>query len=174
MGWHAPPENLILSNPLWELALDLWNRAGFATACLEAQAGGIAVTHILVALYSAHAGFAWNGEEPEEIRDWRSDATEALRDFRRSLSKENPALAPLRQQIAESELASEQVELAWWWHLLGTMTDWSARTDLHPTDRARHNLVSIGLDGELAPVQDRIVDAWKQTPEQGQPTGNQE
>lgn len=174
MGWHAPPENLTLCNPLWDLALDLWQRSGFAAACLEAQDEGIVVSHILVALYSARAGRGWNGEEPEAIRDWRRNATEPLRDFRRSLSKEHPALARLRQQVAESELASEQVEVAWWWHYLGTINDAPARTDLHPTERARHNLVSIGLDGALAPVQDRIVDAWKQTPEQDQPTGNHE
>lgn len=174
MGWHAPPENLTLANPLWDLALDLWGRPGFAEACLEAQAGGIAVTHILVALYSARTGFAWNGGEPDEIRDWRRHATETLRHFRQSLGKENPTVAPLRRKVAESELASEQVELAWWWHLLGTMDDWSASTDLHPIERARHNLVSIGLDGALSAVQDRILDIWKQTPEGDQPTGNQE
>ncbi|TDT44307.1 uncharacterized protein (TIGR02444 family) [Halospina denitrificans] len=174
MEWHAPPEDLNLSNPLWDLALALWNRPGFAETCLEAQNAGIAVTHILAAVYSAQSGFAWDGKEPKAIGAWRREATESLRRFRQSLSKENPAVAPLRQQIAESELASEQVELAWWWHHLGTMDSGSAHADLHPVDRARHNLVLIGLDGELAPLQDRIIDAWKQTPEQDQPTGKPE
>lgn len=174
MGWHAPPEDLTLSNPLWNLALSLWKQPGFAEACLDAQSGGIAVTHILVALYGAHSGVSWTGHEPDDIRQWRQESTEKLRGLRRSLQKGNPAVATLRQQVAECELASEQVELAWWWYFLGTMEHGLARTDLHPAELARHNLVSIGLDGELAPVRHRIIDAWKQAPEQDQPTGNRE
>ena len=174
MGWHAPPENLTLSNPLWNLALDLWDRPSFADACLEAQSGGIVVTHVLVALQSAQTGFIWSGREPDELREWRHVMTERLRNLRRSLDRDNPALAPLRRQVADSELASEQVELAWWWYFLGTMPHWSERSDLDPGERARHNLVSIGLEESLAPLRVRIIDAWQQTSEQDQPTWNQE
>ena len=174
MGWHAPPEELTLSNPLWNLALDLWQQHDFASACLEAQSGGVAVTHILVALHTAGAGFTWAGHEPDGIRQWREESTEKLRGLRQSLQKGNPSVAAFRQQVADCELASEQVELAWWWQFLGTMDSGLAHSDLHPAEQARHNLVSIGLDGELAPVRHRIVDAWKQTPEQDQPTGNRE
>ena len=109
MGWHAPPEDLTLSNPLWHLALDLWERPGFAAACLEAQGEGIAVTHMLVALYQAQYGADWSGDEPEAIRRWRQESTQRLRGLRQSLPKGNPAVASLRQNVAECELQSEQI-----------------------------------------------------------------
>lgn len=172
MGWHAPPEDLALSNPLWDMALELWSRPGFAEACLEAQAEGIVVSHILVALYSARTGFVWNGSEPDDILAWRRGATETFRAFRRQLAKDNPAVATLRRQVAECELGSEQVELAWWWHFLGTMDLWAARADLHPADRARHNLEAIGMTDRLDSIRDRIITAWTQGPVQNQPTEN--
>lgn len=172
MGWHDPPDDLDLSNPLWEMALMLWNRPGFASACLEAQYRGVVVLHILVALYSARAGFLWQGEEPRDIRQWRCSATGTLRSLRQQLARDNPATAALREKIKENEIASEQIELAWWWHYLGTMATWQFRNDLHPLDRSRHNLDAIGLEGDPAGIRERILDIWKQAPDKHSLTGN--
>lgn len=165
MGWHDPPEDLNLSNPIWDMALTLWDRPGFAAACLEAQSRGVVVLHILVALYSARAGYLWQGSEPGDIRQWRHGATETLRSLRQQLARDNPAIRALREELKDDELASEQVELAWWWHYLGTINAWQARSDLSPFERSRHNLVSIGLKGDLVDVCDRILDIWQQAPD---------
>ena len=164
MEWHDPPADLTLSNPLWDTALSLWNRPDFAPSCLQAQAGGIVVSHILVALYSASDGFLWDGGEPGVIRHFRCHATEPLRSLRQLLPRDQPATTALREQLKSSELASERLELAWWWHVLGTGSAWTRREDLSPYERSRHNLGSIGFGGDQFAVRDRILAAWNQTP----------
>ncbi|MFE8071189.1 DUF2390 domain-containing protein [Marinobacteraceae bacterium S3BR75-40.1] len=111
---QPPKPDLDLDNPLWRLALTLWQQPAFASAALTLQARGWRVSHLLVACFMARQGRRWDGQEPATIRQWRETMTEALRTRRQALPKEREDLASLRQALAEAELQAEKVELAWW------------------------------------------------------------
>ncbi|WP_179105663.1 DUF2390 domain-containing protein [Vreelandella utahensis] len=151
MPRQEPPDNLLLDNPLWQYVLTLWRYDPFARQCLEAQNQGQAVTPILVALFCAAHGRHVPETEPQGIHQWRTGVTAELRTLRMNLPRGNDTAASLRDTVKQAELASEQVELAWWWQHLaddGSVT----QPDLSPTALARHNLDSLlpGLEPALA------------------------
>lgn len=113
-----PPPDLALDNPLWQFALSQWRNEAFQAACLACQSSGWCVSHLLVALWTGHQGFAWDGREPRALKDWRKLATRSLRHLRLAIPKGHAALASMRQRLQDAELASEQVELAWWFYEL--------------------------------------------------------
>lgn len=128
----SEPLNTSLDNPLWQFACLLWAKPGAEAAALCLQDAGWQVSHLLVALWCAKQGHRWDGLEPAHIAAWRMQYTIPLRQLRRSLPKTPGSLAQLRQQLANSELLAERIELAWWHQHLNQHGD-------KPTaDPARH------------------------------------
>lgn len=113
-----PPATLTLDNPLWRFALCQWQDEAVQAACLECQNHDWSVSHLLVALWCGQQGIAWDGEEPRALGIWRETATASLRRLRQAIPKGHAVLASMRHRLQEAELASEQVELAWWYHEL--------------------------------------------------------
>ncbi len=110
----VPPEGLTGDNPLWQFAIERWREPAVEQACLACQSEGWSVTHLLVAAWAAQQGLRWDGQEPSGLRQWREAVTESLRQMRRVVPKNNDLVGQLRRRIKDAELASEQVELAWW------------------------------------------------------------
>ncbi|MGP4842923.1 DUF2390 domain-containing protein [Marinobacter sp. 1Y8] len=106
------PRDLVLDNPLWRAALDLWRDPQTADACLQLQKSGWSVTRILTAIWLTTLNKRWDGHEPEGLADWRHRHTVCLRELRQGLDKEGPCQL-LREQVKAAELAAEKVELAW-------------------------------------------------------------
>lgn len=142
-----PPPGLALDNPLWQQAGRYWQLPDFESACLAAQEDGWCVSHILVALFSAGEGLHWDGVEPEAIRQWRRGVTEPVRALRRSLHKEEPAVALLRQSLKSSELEAERLELAWWYRCIReNRAHWQPASAQTLDERIRHNFHQLFPD----------------------------
>lgn len=161
MGWHAPPSDVDTDNPLWQMALQLWDIPEFARACLQAQTEGVSVSHILVALFSASRNYRWNGREPSDIADWRTQVTQPLRALRQGLPREQHTTAPLRNHIKQSELESERLELAWWYHYFAGNNDWSPATGTEQHRLAGWNLENAGLGDNLAEQREVLIELWR-------------
>lgn len=109
------PTDLRLDGPLWHFARQLWSRPTAREAALSLQQQGWSVTDILCSLWLASQGrrFAGYGSgEGGEVRVWRTRVTEALRNARKAITRNNPATDQARSCIARSELEAEKVELA--------------------------------------------------------------
>lgn len=169
MAWQEVPDDLLLDNPLWQYALTLWHHQRFAEHCLDAQTGGQAVTHILVALFCAARDQYAPENEPTGIGQWRERVTTDLRALRMTLAKHRAATTPLRETLKKAELEAEQVELAWWWHYL-TYNESVTVPGLSRARIARHNLDS--LLPELDPGARRsLVELWRDITEaNGEPS----
>lgn len=115
---QPPDQPIETDTPLWHFSVSLWQDRSTAQAALELQGAGWAVSHLLVAAFLAREGYAWDGREPDEIRRWREKVTQSLRALRTSLPKGRADLGGLRRKVAEAELESERVELAWWYQWL--------------------------------------------------------
>lgn len=164
MAGQTPPHNLRLDNALWRMATTLWEAPGFADACLQAQTHGISVTHLLVALYSTECARLWSGSEPSALASWRQEMTEPLRRLRQTLEKDNQAVQSLREQIKSAELSAEQVELAWWAHLIERdhdSDDWHY-SPMDITALASDNLQAAGLDDSQSALHERLLQLWHQ------------
>ncbi len=164
MTGQTPPPDLQLDNALWQMATTLWDKPGFADACLQAQDEGISVTHLLVALYSAEHSRCWSGVEPAPLRNWREQVTEPLRRLRQTLGKDNDAVRALREQIKSAELHAEQVELGWWAYLIERIGDddhWY-HCAMGGDSLAANNLQAAGLDGTRQALCERLLGLWHQ------------
>ncbi|WP_158227235.1 TIGR02444 family protein [Mangrovitalea sediminis] len=105
--------SLVLENPLWRFAVDLWRSEALQNACLALQDNGWVVSHLIVALWRADSGHHWDAAEPAAITHWRHIYTAPLRQMRRELASKDTTLG-LRRKVAEAELEAERIELALW------------------------------------------------------------
>lgn len=125
-----------LDTPLWQFALSLWQRDDARELCLALQQQGWSVTRLLCAGWLASQGQPYSGAEPETVMQWRENVTESIRSLKKSLSKSDSLLAPLRESLARAELEAERIEL---------YQAWQALRDIGP----EHNSVDRGAITEL-------------------------
>ncbi len=111
---HTPDTN----TPLWRFSLALWQRAEAAGLCLGLQEEGWSVTRLLSAGWLAREGRIYPQAEPLALQQWRTEMTGSLRALKKSLTKSDPLLAPLRQTLAKAELEAERIELYRAWQAL--------------------------------------------------------
>lgn len=105
--------------PLWRFALTLWQQEEAREFCLVLQQHGWSVTRLLCAGWLASQGLGYSGTEPDSLQQWRRNVTESVRSLRKSLSKSDSLLAPLRETLARAELEAERIELYRAWLALG-------------------------------------------------------
>lgn len=100
-----------MDNPLWHFALRFWSLPDAEASCLSLQGQGWNVTGILAAVWLASGRKVYTGE-PEQASTWRQEYTLPLRRMRKAIPGDQPEMAEVRNRLARSELAAEQVELA--------------------------------------------------------------
>ncbi len=100
---------------LWRFAEDLYRRPGVETACLHLQAQGNDICLLLCGAWLGCRGVACNAERAEHLRaiaqPWQHEVVGALRHVRqqwRAAAHHDSALAALREQIKQLELAAER------------------------------------------------------------------
>lgn len=101
--------------PLWRFALALWQQEQARHLCLQLQQQGWSVTRLLCAGWLASQGINYSADEPSSLRQWRMNVTEAIRSLKKSLSKSDSLVAPLREALARAELEAERAELYQAW-----------------------------------------------------------
>ena len=106
------PTDLCLDGPLWQFAGQLWSRPAAQRAALLLQQQGWSVTDILCGLWLASQGRRFTGYGTGQVKVWRTRVTEALRNARKAITKDNPMTDQARDCIARGELEAERVELA--------------------------------------------------------------
>lgn len=106
------PEDADPENPLWRFACGFWESSVARDACLALQDRGWSVTRILCAAWLATSGNVFSGIESERVTAWRRQVTEPLRSAKKTITKNDPRTAIVRECIARSELEAERVELA--------------------------------------------------------------
>lgn len=104
--------------PLWQFALSIWQQEAARDLCLRLQEQGWSVTRLLSAGWLAGQGLAYAGDEPQAIQQWRRNVTESIRSLKKSLSKSDSLLVPLREILARAELEAERVELYQAWQAI--------------------------------------------------------
>ncbi len=112
---HPRPDT---DTPLWRFALALWQQPEARNLCLQLQQEGWSVTRLLCAGWLAARGADYTGDEPDSLRQWRTNVTEAIRSLKKSLAKSDSLVAPLRDALASAELEAERVELYQAWLVL--------------------------------------------------------
>lgn len=112
-----------LDNPLWKFALHFWQIPGVEAECLALQSEGWHVTRLLGACWLASLGMTHQGGKNNELDDWRHQVTGQLRDIRKQIDRQNPALASVRSCISRAELEAERVELALFYRANGRQAD---------------------------------------------------
>ena len=106
------PEDADPENPLWRFACCFWESSAARDACLGLQDRGWSVTRILCAAWLATSGKVFPGTESAQVTTWRRQVTEPLRSVKKTITKNDPGTAIVRECIARSELEAERVELA--------------------------------------------------------------
>lgn len=106
------PEDPDRENPLWRFACRFWESSSAQKACLALQDRGWSVTRIICAAWLATSGKVFPGIESEHVIEWRRQVTEPLRSAKKTITKNDPRTAIVRECIARSELEAERVELA--------------------------------------------------------------
>lgn len=104
--------------PLWRFAIALWQQERARELCLQLQDQDWSVTRLLCAGWLASKGVRYSGTEPESLSYWRRNVTESIRSLKKSLSKSDSLLVPLRESLARAELEAERVELYRAWQAL--------------------------------------------------------
>jgi uncharacterized protein (TIGR02444 family) len=104
-----------MDTDLWRFAETLYRRPGVETACLHLQAQGNDVCLLLCAAWLECRGVACNTERADCLRaitqPWQREVVGELRRLRlqwRAASQHDSALAALREQIKQLELAAER------------------------------------------------------------------
>ena len=92
------PEDADPENPLWRFACRFWESSAARDACLG--------------LWLATSGNVLPGTESAQVTAWRRQVTEPLRSAKKTITKNDPGTAIVRECIARSELEAERVELA--------------------------------------------------------------
>jgi len=117
---------------LWRFAEELYRRPGVETACLHLQAQGNDICLLLCGAWLGCRGVACSAERAEHLRaiaqPWQREVVGTLRQVRqqwRAAAHHDSALAMLREQIKQLELAAERELL----HRLGSCCqDWPGDT----------------------------------------------
>lgn len=105
---------LELDNPFWHFALKLYQQDGVEAACLALQQQGCSINRLLFCLWLTKESKQWLNCPVAE--QWQQQMTVPLRAIRfqlRQLKTEQAELTPCYQQLRKSELAMEQVEIAY-------------------------------------------------------------
>jgi uncharacterized protein (TIGR02444 family) len=104
-------------SPFWNFSLRVYRRPGVPEACLALQdSAGADVNILLFLLWQASQGRTLEAADLAAIEtlvgDWRRDVVIPLRTVRRTLKplEADPAVAALRAQVKQSELAAERVQ----------------------------------------------------------------
>lgn len=141
---------------LWRFAEDLYRRPGVETACLHLQARDSDICLLLCGAWLGRRGVACSAERADCLRaiaqPWQREVVSVLRHVRqqwRAAAHHDSALAALREQIKQLELAAEREQLqrlascshAWpgttaedthaWLHALAPVTTAADRDALH-------------------------------------------
>lgn len=158
--------------PLWRFALALWQQDQARHLCLQLQQQGWSVTRLLCAGWLASRGIGYSGDDPLPLRQWRTDVTEAIRSLKKSLSKSDSLVAPLREALARAELESERVELYQAW--LAFRYDASATSVNDLTGVAERNLrqaapdTSGSINGKTEPMIRHLAQLINRVSEDGE------
>ena len=118
MPANEPGQTPDTDTPLWQFAVALWQQQDASTLCLDLQQQGWSVTRLLCAGWLASEGREYAGDEPDELRQWRSTVTESVRSLKKSLDKSDTLFQSLRQALAKAELEAERIELYRAWLIL--------------------------------------------------------
>ncbi|HBX57414.1 TIGR02444 family protein [Pseudomonas sp. UBA2684] len=126
-----------MPSDLWRFAEDLYQRPGVEAACLHLQSQGADICLLLCGAWLGRRGVSWNAERAECLRNgaqfWQREVVSVLRHVRqawRTAAHDDSALAALREQVKQLELAAERVQL----QRLASLSDhWPTRAaeDLH-------------------------------------------
>lgn len=145
------PTDLCLDGPLWQFAGRFWSHPGARGAALFLQDRGWSVTDILCSLWMTLQGRRFTGFGAEQVITWRGEVTEALRNARKAIGKDNPATDQVRNCIARSELEAEQVELALAYRVLAQ--------PLEPLDATEVSIVdTLALENLKAAAPEKVMD----------------
>lgn len=156
-NWDSLPASLELDNPLWHYALAAWRSTEVEHACLELQARHWCVSRILIAAWLGTLGRRYDGEA-EPVRQWREQVTGILRTTRQQIPRQQPALSPLRKQLASAELEAERVELALAYESLKRPGKTDSNGPAQP-DLTRNNLLTVSPTPNFDLETERLVDA---------------
>ena len=103
---------------LWRFAETLYQRPGIEAACLHLQAQGADVCLLLCATWLETQRISCTAERAEALRNvahaWRQQVVVPLRQLRQSwreAAQGDIALAQLREQVKQLELAAEREQL---------------------------------------------------------------
>lgn len=117
---------------LWRFAEDLYRRPGVETACLQLQAQGSDICLLLCGAWLGRRGVACSAERADCLRaiaqPWQREVVSVLRHVRqqwRAAAHHDSALAALREQIKQLELAAEREQLQ---RLASCSHDWPGTT----------------------------------------------
>ncbi|MCG4452645.1 TIGR02444 family protein [Pseudomonas sp. MMS21-TM103] len=117
---------------LWRFAEALYRRPGVETACLQLQAQGNDICLLLCGAWLGRRNVACSTERADCLRalaqPWQREVISALRHVRqqwRTAAQHDSALAALREQIKQLELAAERELLQ---RLASCCHDWPGDT----------------------------------------------
>lgn len=100
-------------NPLWEYSLEIYRRPGVERCCLALQERcGLDVNIVLYAAWLAARQQRLSDEHlarlTRQVSQWRDCVIRPLRELRRQLRKEDPAVRKLRDLVKRLELQAER------------------------------------------------------------------
>lgn len=115
-----------LDNPLWRYALSIYSKPSVEQACLAAQSLGLQVNTLLLCCWLATKGETYQQEDYVGAYSlWRDPVLGPLRQLRfqvKEMRKAYPVLDSCYQQLKQSELAAEQVDIACLWQVYQGIT----------------------------------------------------
>ncbi len=156
------PQKLELDNALWRFAGHFWSRPRVEQACLALQSRGWSVSRVLCAAWLTQEKRIYNGKDCVNVIEWRKRVTEVLRTARLAIPKDNPATDAVRNQIAQSELGAEKVELAIAFHALTSGQErsdnsWSTTTTALAQENFRAAAPETTMDNETGRLLETLI-----------------